>query len=109
MKAITNPRAGNNQGFAAYGHGETTVVGKDAGTVSQCRSAPVRQLSRGQLDGCACVVCGDNFRPMLPLGLETKISSDVFRCDRPECVVETSQVKRWIIASEQPTAERLSA
>lgn len=64
----------------------------------------VRRLTHDQLDGCACVVCGDSFRPMLPLGLGTKISSEVFRCDRAECEVSPEEVQRWITASEQPNA-----
>lgn len=68
-----------------------------AGTANSDR---VRRLTHAQLDGCACVVCGDSFRAMLPLGLETKISSEVFRCDRAECDVAPAEVQRWITASE---------
>lgn len=60
----------------------------------------VRRLTRDQLDGCACVVCGDNFRPMLPLGLQTKISSEVFRCERADCEVSPGDVQLCIHASE---------
>ena len=40
-----------------------------------------KHLTFEQLDGQACVVCGENFRPMIPLGLETSTSTEVFRCD----------------------------
>ena len=60
------------------------------------------QLTPEQLDGCACVVCGSNQRPMIPLGLETSTSSEVFRCDRDECAVDAAEVQRWINASDKP-------
>ena len=53
-----------------------------------------KRLTYDQLDGCACVVWGSNQRPMLPLGLETSISSEVFRCDRDECAVDPAEVQR---------------
>lgn len=60
------------------------------------------RLTPVQLDGCACVVCGSNQRPMIPLGLETSTSTEVFRCDRDECAVDPAEVQRWINASDRP-------
>jgi Domain of unknown function (DUF6429) len=65
-------------------------------------SARPRELTQEQLNGCACVVCGSNQRPMVPLGLETSLSPEVFRCDREECAVDPGEVQRWIDISDKP-------
>ena len=67
--------------------------------------ASVHVLNHDQLNGCACVVCGGNYRQMLPIGPETSISTHVFRCDRPECVVEPDEVQRWIDESDKPAGK----
>jgi hypothetical protein len=67
-----------------------------------CGSRNRGLLTAEQLDGRACVVCGSNQRPMIPLGLETSTSSEVFRCDRDECAVDPAEVQRWITASDKP-------
>lgn len=59
-----------------------------------------KRLNREQLDGLACVVCGENCRPMIPLGVETSTSSDVFRCDREECAVSPEIAQQWIKKSK---------
>ena len=60
-------------------------------------------LNQDQLDGCACVTCGDIHRAMIPLGIETRSSTELFRCDRPECAVEVDTVRNRI-----PVAARVA-
>ncbi len=62
----------------------------------------LKRLTPEQLDGRACVVCGENFRPMVPLGLETSMSTEVFHCDREECAISPDTVQLWIDASDKP-------
>ena len=59
------------------------------------------RLTAEQLNGCACVVCGSNQRAMIPLGLETSTSTEVFRCDREECAVDPGEVQKWIDISDK--------
>lgn len=57
-------------------------------------------LTRAQLDGLACVVCGADHRPQVPVpGVETRLSTHLFRCDREECRVAPAEVRRWVAAS----------
>jgi hypothetical protein len=60
------------------------------------------RLTPEQLNGCACVDCGSNQRAMIPLGLETSTSTEIFRCDRDECAVDLGEVQRWIDISDKP-------
>lgn len=64
----------------------------------------MQPLNPTQLDGCACVTCGESHRPMLPIGIETRSSSDLFRCDRAECAVDLSVIRQRI-----PTAARVTS
>ena len=62
-------------------------------------------LTPSQLDGCACVICATSHRPMLPLGLETRSSSELFHCDRPECAATPAQIlPRIPVAQRVPNA-----
>ena len=67
-------------------------------------------LSPTQLDGCACVACGSDRNAMVPLdGIETRSSAQLFRCDRPECAVEPSEVARRIPVAARVQRRRRSA
>lgn len=61
-------------------------------------------LTPAQLNGCACVACGDSHRPMIPLGIETRTSSELFVCNRSECTVDPDAIRARI-----PVAERVTA
>lgn len=58
-------------------------------------------LTPAQLDGCACVACGDSHRPMIPLGIETRSSTELFRCNRPECATTAAEVQARIPAAQR--------
>lgn len=62
-------------------------------------------LTPAQLDGCACVVCAASHRPMLPLGIETRSSSELFACDRPECAADPAQIRARIPAAQRVKTE----
>ncbi|EIQ01603.1 hypothetical protein OpiT1DRAFT_00175 [Opitutaceae bacterium TAV1] len=66
----------------------------------------MKTLSYDQLNGTHCVVCGEMWGVGIALGLETSVSTEVFRCDRVECVVEPAEVQRWIDASDKPARRR---
>lgn len=63
-------------------------------------------LNQAQLAGCACVACSDSYRPMIPLGIETRSSTELFRCNRPECAVDPDVIRNRIpvAARVQPAA-----
>lgn len=64
-----------------------------------------RPLNTAQCDGCACVACGDSHRPMIPVpAVETRLSTQLFHCDRPECATTPAEVRARI-----PAAERVAA
>jgi hypothetical protein len=64
-------------------------------------------LTPAQLDGCACVICGESSRPMLPLGIETRSSSDLFACDRPECAADVAHVRGRIPVAQRVKGRRV--
>lgn len=68
-----------------------------------------KKLSPAQLDGTACVVCGDSHRAMLPIGVETKSSTETFRCDRSECSISPALVQSWVISSGAAPKQTKSA
>ncbi len=57
-------------------------------------------LSYEQMDGRACICCGRGDRGMVPLGLETSVSSEVFRCDDPACDVPRDLAETWVLVTE---------
>lgn len=63
------------------------------------------KLTDNQCDGVACVVCGDDHRPMLVVpDVETRSSTHLFHCDRPECATTPAEVRARI-----PHAHRVAA
>lgn len=63
------------------------------------------KLTTAQCDGVACVVCEADHRRMVPVPeVETRLSTMLFRCDRPECATTPSEVRARI-----PQAHRVAA
>lgn len=56
-----------------------------------------------QLEGSACIVCFRSDREMVPIGLQTSLSSEIFRCS--ECVIDLQVAKYWIQVAEEVKAE----
>lgn len=70
----------------------------------------MKALSPTQLDGCACVVCGASSRPMIVVpGVETRSSTHLFACDRPECAADPAEIRRRIPAAERVRNPALAA
>lgn len=47
--------------------------------------------AEAQLDGRACIVCGRDDRPMVPIYVETPTSTMVFRCETCACSDERAR------------------
>ena len=48
-------------------------------------------LNGEQLSGCACIVCGRGDRPLVPIMVETKWATMVFRCQVCSCDKKTAR------------------
>jgi hypothetical protein len=61
-------------------------------------------LTEAQCDGLACVVCEADHRSMIPVPeVETRLSTHVFACARPECATTPAEVRARI-----PRAQRVA-
>ena len=67
---------------------------------------PVRRLAsslaREQLDGSACLHCGQSDRPMVPVpGVESSLSTVLFICDTTACKTTPDQARALIRDTER--------
>jgi hypothetical protein len=92
-RAVDRPNAPAREFFELMEKNVAAAEAKNAGL-----------LNAEQLNGCACVTCGDNHRPMIPLGIETKLSTELFACNRSECTVDPDVIRNRIPVSARVAA-----